>query len=374
MKNKRLLGIVLILALIIGMVPAFSMTAFGAADESYGSGTAEDPWKIGKTNPGDMTAWVADDNTTLYIRGTGEMAEFNLEPWQNYTPWERYRYNIKKVDIGEGVTSISCISFMWFSNIKQVIIPSSLKTIGWQAFYDCDHLYNVNFPEGLETIEQNAFKSCDRLTNITLPSSLTRIGEYAFYNDENYVVHTVFTPAAAGKKLRIDLNAFKYMEWYYANGGTRLYEKDGTLLQDGQSHSYYSNDELTWRELPENNDDISLTTSDKDTTQVLTGLKMKIKSAKALKGKKAKIWWQKNSRADGYQLYYKAKGVKAVIKNIDDEETVKKTVKKLRAGKKYSFMIRPYVNAKYADAENNAVFDETLYGEWSEAVKVNVKK
>jgi hypothetical protein len=53
---------------------------------------------------------------------------------------------------------------------------------------------------------------------------------------------------------------------------------------------------------------------------------------------------------------------------------VKKTVKKLRAGKKYSFRIRPYVNAKNADVLNKVVSDETLYGEWSGVVKVKVKK
>ena len=39
--------------------------------------------------------------------------------------------------------------------------------------------------------------------------------------------------------------------------------------------------------------------------------KVKMSSAKAKKGGKAVVKWKKNKAADGYLLYYKAKGVKA---------------------------------------------------------------
>ena len=98
--------------------------------------------------------------------------------------------------------------------------------------------------------------------------------------------------------------------------------------------------------------------------------KVKMSSAKAKKGGKAVVKWKKNKAADGYRLYYKAKGVKAKYVNINSYKTVKTTVKKLKDGKVYSFKVRPYT--KVNDPSTGKA--KNVYGKWSKAKKVRAKK
>ena len=98
--------------------------------------------------------------------------------------------------------------------------------------------------------------------------------------------------------------------------------------------------------------------------------KATIKSAKAQKGKKALVKWKKASGVNGYQLYYKAKGVKAKTVTITKAGTLKKTVKKLKAGKKYSFKIRTYKKVENLSTGNM----KKVYGKWSKVKKAKAKK
>ena len=98
--------------------------------------------------------------------------------------------------------------------------------------------------------------------------------------------------------------------------------------------------------------------------------KVTLKSVKAKKGKKAVVKWKKNAKVNGYQLTYKAKGVKAKTVTIKSAKTLTKTVKKLKAGKKYTFKIRTFTkveNLTTGKAQN-------VYGPWSKAKKVKAKK
>ena len=96
----------------------------------------------------------------------------------------------------------------------------------------------------------------------------------------------------------------------------------------------------------------------------------KIRSVKAKKGRKVIIKWTKNTTVDGYQISYKAKGVKAKTVTVKKAGTVRMTVKKLKAGKVYNFKVRSF----------NWVYDPTtdklekIYGKWSSVKKCKVKK
>ena len=91
-------------------------------------------------------------------------------------------------------------------------------------------------------------------------------------------------------------------------------------------------------------------------TKMKVPAKVKISSAKNLKGKKIAIKWKKVKKATKYQ-------VKAVCGKKTIIKTTKKTsytIKKLTKGKKYKIYVRAY--NKYG------------YGKWSKAKKVTVKK
>lgn len=93
----------------------------------------------------------------------------------------------------------------------------------------------------------------------------------------------------------------------------------------------------------------------------------KVKSAKNLKGKKAKITWVKKSDVDGYQVqvarnknFSKGKKSKTITKN-----TVKShTFKKLKKGKTYYARVRTY----------KLVNGQKVYSDWSTPKKFKVKK
>ena len=91
-------------------------------------------------------------------------------------------------------------------------------------------------------------------------------------------------------------------------------------------------------------------------TKMKVPARVKISSAKNLKGKKIAIKWKKVKKATKYQ-------VKAVCGKKTIIKTTKKTsytIKKLTKGKKYKIYVRAY--NKYG------------YGKWSKAKKVTVKK
>ena len=93
-------------------------------------------------------------------------------------------------------------------------------------------------------------------------------------------------------------------------------------------------------------------------------------SVKARKGKKAVVKWKKNINVNGYQLYCKAAGSKAKTVNVNSANTLKKTVKKLKAKKKYTFKIRTFTKVENLSTGKM----KTVYGSWSKAKKIKAKK
>ena len=95
-----------------------------------------------------------------------------------------------------------------------------------------------------------------------------------------------------------------------------------------------------------------------------------LKKAKAKKGRKVIAKWTENSAVDGYQLYYKAKGVKAKRVIVAGADKLKKKVRKMRPGKKYTFKVRTYTKV-----ENLATGETTnVYGKWSNKKKAKAKR
>lgn len=95
-----------------------------------------------------------------------------------------------------------------------------------------------------------------------------------------------------------------------------------------------------------------------------------IKSVALKKGKQVVVKWKKNSLANGYQIYLKTRGEKAKIISIKGQSKVQKTVKKLKAGKKYTIKIRTYVDVEKLGTEKAM----KVYGRWSKVKKAKAKK
>lgn len=90
--------------------------------------------------------------------------------------------NLKKVTIGEKVTSLPRYIFRSCTALTYVDFGSSLTSIPSYAFYQCRSLTSVILPETAIEIGDYAFYNCNNLKIVSIPG-VKSIGSYAFYNN-----------------------------------------------------------------------------------------------------------------------------------------------------------------------------------------------
>ena len=122
--------------------------------------------------------WHFTDNGVLTISGKGKMYDYSF---YNRAPWGKYNIKriIKRIIIGDGITTIGSRAFYTCSALISVTIPNSVTKIGDRAFEGCSALTSVTIPNSVTTIGEGAFVDC-RLTSVTIPNSVTKIGDRAF--------------------------------------------------------------------------------------------------------------------------------------------------------------------------------------------------
>jgi len=137
---------------------------------------------------------LASDGT-MTISGTGPMYDFIYDTTTNI-PWWNYRYEIRKLVIGNGVERVGNFSFALCTNLKTITWPTngSLKSIGKCAFAKNYSLTAVNLPTGLISVGYEAFMDDSAVTELTLPNTLVTIAYGAFANLTN--VTKVYLPAS----------------------------------------------------------------------------------------------------------------------------------------------------------------------------------
>ena len=145
------------------ILSCLAMTAHSAIiDSGYCGGEGD----------GTNLMWEFSDDGTLAISGEGEMADMSNSYYGSY--------DILRVEISEGVTSIGYSAFNGCSSLESIVIPESVTSIGDWAFCDCSSLESIVIPEGVTSIGYSAFGGCNSLESIVIPGSVTSIGDYAF--------------------------------------------------------------------------------------------------------------------------------------------------------------------------------------------------
>lgn len=228
--TKRILSLLLVLALVLSLVPCVSLAASNIS-------------------------WNYDDNGTLTITGSGAMSDYSAD---NPAPWASYAGVITHVEVTQGITSIGDYAFAGLFSLHTATIPYSVTSFGDYSFYRCDSLKELKVPVYLTAIGDYAFFGCGDLAAISLPDTVTAIGKNAFAfccSMESVVISKTATTIGAGAfqgsgltsvyipstVTTIGENAFDGCEnltaitvsssnTAYASDGTALFNKNKTTL------------------------------------------------------------------------------------------------------------------------------------------------
>ena len=102
---------------------------------------------------------------------------------------------LKRLEIGENVTSIGNYAFKKCYHLRHIIIPNSIINMGYSIFSECNCLQSITIPNGITSIKDNTFDFCHNLQLVYLPNTITSINWYAFRKCHNlqlvYLPNTV---------------------------------------------------------------------------------------------------------------------------------------------------------------------------------------
>ncbi len=96
------------------------------------------------------------------------------------SPDKAYNNAIKKIEIGDNVTSIGVKAFYGCSSLSSIAIPDSVTTISDSAFSACYSLLFITIPDNVTSISSGVFAACSSLSSIAIPDSVTSISSGVF--------------------------------------------------------------------------------------------------------------------------------------------------------------------------------------------------
>jgi len=93
-----------------------------------------------------------------------------------------YLNSIKKIEIGNSVTTIANRVFYYCSSLSSITIPNTITSIGDSAFSNCISLSSITIPSSATYIATYTFQSCFSLSSVVIPRTVTLIGNGVFRN------------------------------------------------------------------------------------------------------------------------------------------------------------------------------------------------
>lgn len=151
-KTKTLL---LSICLVCLLIPAGKTLV--KAEEINASG------KLGVT----ITYTFDEDTGVMILTGTGATYSQSY-PYFNQADREK----LKKLIIGDGITSIGERMFDQCENLTEIEFPETLTYIGFYTFGHCKSLTNLDLPDSLETLYSCAFVYCSGLKTVHIGKNL----------------------------------------------------------------------------------------------------------------------------------------------------------------------------------------------------------
>ena len=140
------------------------------------------------TSKGSELTWEFTSEGELKIEGVGSI------PSIDSSPWAKYKNDIKRVVVGEGVKYITESAFKDCISLTSITIPESVTDIGIFAFFRCSALAEVH----INSIEawckisfedyysnplsyaHNLYLNEELVTKLEIPDTITNIGKFSF--------------------------------------------------------------------------------------------------------------------------------------------------------------------------------------------------
>ena len=126
---------------------------------------------------------TVDGEMGFYGKSSSEEYAGILRYASSYDGRNRVYHNaVKKIEIGNSVTSIGNYAFSYCYSLTSVVIPNSVTSIAAKAFYRCYGLTSIAIPNSGTSIGNDVFFDCYGLTSIAIPNSVTFIDAMVLYN------------------------------------------------------------------------------------------------------------------------------------------------------------------------------------------------
>ena len=185
--------------------------------------------------------WVLDDKGNMKITGSGKMADYsptcvagrNPRCTTEDRPWQKYREQIKNVDI-QGVTTVGTGAFYTIP-IENLTLGNSITTLKWDAF-EGHGVKILELPDSLTTIGIQAIRASYSVENLIIPDTLNSFTSSSISHNFNIIYRGEVSKCNAIKEKMIKLgynNNFSLADYtncastsFYWNGASCIREPD----------------------------------------------------------------------------------------------------------------------------------------------------
>lgn len=185
--------------------PMLGVCPNGTVTVDWGDGTTPDTLTGTSTSTVQWTPthnYAAPGDYVIKLTVSGEMAFYGYAYGGQYSGVLRYssgsdsrnvvyQNSVRKIEIGNGVTSIGANAFTLCYSLVSITIPVGVINIGNYALQNCASLAFVTVPNGVSVISDYTASGCSHLVSIAIPDGVTSIGNYAFSNCYSLVSVTI---------------------------------------------------------------------------------------------------------------------------------------------------------------------------------------
>lgn len=129
--------------------------------------------------------WTLFEDGSLFFYGKGiiQLEDYNYRYVTGSDA--KYKQDIKRIFVSEGITEIIHYSFSGFPNLTNISLSDSVTFIGSNVFENCTSLQEITMSQKLEEISTSAFQNCKSLQTVALPETFLSIQADAFKGCSN---------------------------------------------------------------------------------------------------------------------------------------------------------------------------------------------